>query len=137
MTGTKDLPKSLLWSNNIIWYLSNYSIFLHFLILPNKIHDINKIKAITKLSSFFWYNFHVLHNDIPVKIINFLHLKLLSNQIYVRLWSMFNCFLYTLFIIEMSRTSEIQKTAFNCSSDNFCKFLIKIYRKFTNESDSF
>ena len=31
-----------------------------------------------------------VNNDITVKIMNFLHLKTLSNQICVRLWSMFN-----------------------------------------------
>ena len=34
---------------------------------------------ITKLSSFFWYDFHILNNYILVNIINFLHIKILSN----------------------------------------------------------
>ena len=41
--------------------------------------------AITKLSSFLWCNFHILNKDILVKRINFLHLKVLINQMCVRL----------------------------------------------------
>ena len=42
--------------------------------MPNTIHDINNTTANTKLSSFLWYNFHIITNDMPVKLINSLHL---------------------------------------------------------------
>ena len=57
--------------------------------MPSTIHNMNKYDN-NKLSSFLWYNFHILNNDIPVKIINFLNLNILSSQMCVRLWSMFN-----------------------------------------------
>ena len=72
-------------------------LFLEFLIIPIPIHDINNTTTINKLSSFLWYNFHTRDSDIPMKIINFLHLKILTNQMCVHLWSCFSYFLFFMF----------------------------------------
>ena len=65
---------------------------MDFPIIPSTIHNINNTTTINKLSSFLWYNFHIFNNNIPEEIINFLHLKILSNQMCVHLWSSFKKF---------------------------------------------
>ena len=98
-----NLKQWFLWilSQLLLWNLSdgieaiieawwNVSIIISnkILILPSIIHDISNITTSSKLSSVLWHNFHVLNNDIPVKIINFLHLKMLIDQMCMRHWSM-------------------------------------------------
>ena len=61
-------------------YLFSFFIFNCKFILIKRNHYINNTTKITKLSFSLWYNFYILNNDISVIITNFLHVKVLSNQ---------------------------------------------------------
>ena len=85
MTVTKDLTKSLLKSNNIIFHFSDYSSFFGFSKYTTHDSQYTYTKTINKLSSSRRYKFGTINNDIPVKIVNYLDLNILSNQMCVRL----------------------------------------------------